>query len=603
MGYQMKLNPQGTLLVNSIRLVYDSESSDLLLELLQFDNRSGRLSNLITTPPVTMRSMSDWQNKGFATHLDFSPNGELLYTTGSPTGIRGLFQLKLRPFHKDSIINSIQTIVGTNLIQRLANVQEFHLGPDGRIYTKETIGDSLCVIESPNTRGIGCGFRKNVLPLRKEGVVRTGLTNAPGGVFVPFTADITADDTVLCNGKTTTLRASTKNAASYQWFKDGVAIPMADQDTIAVNEQGNYSLTLRNHYGCELTSQTIHIQLLDGKAKLFPDDTHYCINQAPVTLTATPAGGLFTGTGIIGTDTFDPATAGIGTHTIAYTANINNCSIQDTFYFAVHAANYPRIDGIPVYVNQNDAPYLIRPIPTGGTLLGPGVRAGLFHPNEAGVGEHMIFYSLQDFHCPTFCTYVVYVRPTVVPCPAPTLRIERTAGNLVILRWNTIPSATNYKLEYREQSTAGAPWLSINTPETTHSLRLLTGKTYAFRLQAICGATPSRTSNTVVQYISPVRFWFRQTDETEQLNTDKLLIYPNPSEGLFRLSYQNNSAHALSLAIKLCNISGAEVFNTDFTANTGENEFTIDATHLANGVYILYTTSAGRTSAHKVIKN
>ncbi|NJK84548.1 MAG: hypothetical protein HC912_12910 [Saprospiraceae bacterium] len=41
----------------------------------------------------------------------------------------------------------------------------------------------------------------------------------------------------------------------------------------------------------------------------------YCVQAAPLTLTGNPAGGVFSGPGISG-NTFDPAAAGLGTHTI-----------------------------------------------------------------------------------------------------------------------------------------------------------------------------------------------------------------------------------------------------------------------------------------------
>jgi len=62
----------------------------------------------------------------------------------------------------------------------------------------------------------------------------------------------------------------------------------------------------------------------------------YCINQtAPVTLTGTPAGGTFSGQGIIGNN-FTPSIAGIGTHPITYTyTDANNCSNSNTISVTV----------------------------------------------------------------------------------------------------------------------------------------------------------------------------------------------------------------------------------------------------------------------------
>jgi len=52
----------------------------------------------------------------------------------------------------------------------------------------------------------------------------------------------------------------------------------------------------------------------------------YCSNALPVSLTGSPSGGIFSGPGISG-NSFDPALAGLGTHTIVYTyTNGNGCS-------------------------------------------------------------------------------------------------------------------------------------------------------------------------------------------------------------------------------------------------------------------------------------
>jgi hypothetical protein len=51
----------------------------------------------------------------------------------------------------------------------------------------------------------------------------------------------------------------------------------------------------------------------------------YTLADAPVTLSGTPAGGVFIGPGVSGS-TFDPAAAGVGTHSVTYTyVDGNNC--------------------------------------------------------------------------------------------------------------------------------------------------------------------------------------------------------------------------------------------------------------------------------------
>lgn len=53
--------------------------------------------------------------------------------------------------------------------------------------------------------------------------------------------------------------------------------------------------------------------------------TSYTVNDAQITLTGSPTGGVFIGPGITGS-TFDPASAGVGTHSITYTfVDGSNC--------------------------------------------------------------------------------------------------------------------------------------------------------------------------------------------------------------------------------------------------------------------------------------
>ena len=45
----------------------------------------------------------------------------------------------------------------------------------------------------------------------------------------------------------------------------------------------------------------------------------FCIDDAASNLVGSPAGGTFSGTGVSAGGSFDPATAGVGTHVITYT--------------------------------------------------------------------------------------------------------------------------------------------------------------------------------------------------------------------------------------------------------------------------------------------
>lgn len=55
----------------------------------------------------------------------------------------------------------------------------------------------------------------------------------------------------------------------------------------------------------------------------------FCQGAACVTLTGTPAGGTFTGTGVVGNQ-FCPTTSGVGTFNLTYTVNVGGCTFTAT---------------------------------------------------------------------------------------------------------------------------------------------------------------------------------------------------------------------------------------------------------------------------------
>ncbi len=93
-------------------------------------------------------------------------------------------------------------------------------------------------------------------------------------------------------------------------------------------------------------------------------DSTYNVNQAAVTLTANPAGGIFSGAGING-NIFDPAVAGVGgPYEIIYTyTDTNGCVASDTQSVTVLLPNGILIEEIfsfiSIYPNPSDGKFFI----------------------------------------------------------------------------------------------------------------------------------------------------------------------------------------------------------------------------------------------------
>ncbi len=140
-----------------------------------------------------------------------------------------------------------------------------------------------------------------------------------------------------------------------------------------------------------------------------------CENSSPHTLTGNPAGGTFSGTGV-SAGSFDPATAGTGTHTITYFyTDTYGCSNSTTEDVTVHPVPSVSFSGLPSTLCENDAAVSLSGNPAGGTFSGPGLSGDSFDPATAGTGNHSITYTYTDaWGCTNSETQSVEVRPLPV---------------------------------------------------------------------------------------------------------------------------------------------------------------------------------------------
>lgn len=99
--------------------------------------------------------------------------------------------------------------------------------------------------------------------------------------------------------------------------------------TLVASASGVYSVTVTDANGCT-DSDTISVTIntiptaAGSAANMLP-----CVADAPVALMGTPSGGTWSGTAVTGNN-FDPATAGVGTHTLVYTYMDSLTTCSDT---------------------------------------------------------------------------------------------------------------------------------------------------------------------------------------------------------------------------------------------------------------------------------
>jgi PKD domain/CHU_C Type IX secretion signal domain len=157
-----------------------------------------------------------------------------------------------------------------------------------------------------------------------------------------------------------------------------------------------------------------------------------CSNDPVIILTANDSGGTWSGAGVLG-NTFNPAAAGIGDHIITYNiTDINGCSSSDQITITVGSS--PDATITPVGNMCVNSPQItLNAHDQGGTWIGPGVTGNTFDPAIAGVGSHIIRYSIANANCSDSdqINIVVMAKPDATIDPVNNLCINNSKVNLV----------------------------------------------------------------------------------------------------------------------------------------------------------------------------
>ena len=201
----------------------------------------------------------------------------------------------------------------------------------------------------------------------------------------------------VCPGGSTNLSGSaTGGGTVYSWSPTtGLSNPNSATTTASPSVTTTYILTASDGGLCA-DQDTVVVTVLQPVATL-PQFQSLCVDAQALALTgATPAGGTYSGAGV-SNGMFNPATAGVGTHTISYSAvDGNGCTATTTGSITVNALPQVSMGAIGPFCENDPAMVLNSASPAGGTYVGWGVTNGVFDPGTAGAGSHSMTYTYVD---------------------------------------------------------------------------------------------------------------------------------------------------------------------------------------------------------------
>jgi PKD repeat protein len=144
-------------------------------------------------------------------------------------------------------------------------------------------------------------------------------------ITVGAAPSISVNSSTICAGATATLAASGVTTYTWNTTSNATSISVSPTSTSVYTVTGNLT-------GCAVgatQTATVTVNSLPV-VTMGTVSSPLCVANAPVTLSGTPTGGTFSGTGVVG-NTFDPSVSGQGTFSLLYDyMDGNGCSATDT---------------------------------------------------------------------------------------------------------------------------------------------------------------------------------------------------------------------------------------------------------------------------------
>lgn len=423
-GY-MRVSPDGRKLALGIR--------DQNFELFDFNTSTGQLSNYVPLYSV-------YRSYG----VEFSPDGHLLY--GTDLDGLGVYQYNLQAGSASAIASS-----GVRIATTANNAGAVQVGPDGKLYVSVLYSNYLAVIDNPNVRGVGCGFRANGVYLNSASG-QIGLPNYPNSLAVIRTASFT--NTTSCANSAVTFTGAlqpTLTTATASWdFGDPTSgsanTATGFTPTHIYKQVGTYQVTLAVSYPGLATPITVTqaVTVVPLPQVRLGRDTTLCGTQLLLSAGAQPAGSTYRWQDGSTSATYLARTS--GRYRVAVTSAAG-CTSTDSVRVTLNALPTPRL---PADTLNCAASVLLRPgaQPAGSTYRWQDGSTSATYLAQSS-GTYSVSVTTPQGCTSTATSRVQLGQALVVQLGADTLVCPNAVW---VLRTNPQPAGTLYR--WQDGSTA-----------------------------------------------------------------------------------------------------------------------------------------------------
>lgn len=204
-------------------------------------------------------------------------------------------------------------------------------------------------------------------------------------------------NTSVCGGSPAQIGSINVPGLTYSWSSIPAGFSSAISDpTVNPTVTTNFVVNVSN--GLCSANDTVMVAVNPAPPVTVDPDQTLCSDASDITLTGTPIGGIWSGTGVSAGGVFSPVTSGVGAYplTYSYTDGATTCSASATVTITVAPLPFVSAGADISECNQPGTTTYIGS-PAGGTWSGNGITAaGVFTPSTAGNGTHELIYSFTD---------------------------------------------------------------------------------------------------------------------------------------------------------------------------------------------------------------
>jgi len=401
-----------------------------------------------------------------------------------------------------------------------------------------------------------------------------------GSLSIP-SVSIASSSPNACLGDTITFTATPTNAGAnpvYRWMVNGQQRGgnTLSIDLFTLNSGDSIRCVVLSSEDCaapsQVSSNTLFAAILPLPTVNAGTYSAVCVGAAPVNLSGTPVGGIFSGTGV-SNGQFLPTTVGQGVYTLTYTyMNSNGCVNSATSTVQVLAAPNVFLNFNVDEVCAADAPFAPSGgYPGGGTYLVDGVAATQIQPSTLTLGWHYLTYVYNNGTCTSerLDSFEIKAAP-----PVPTVQVFGgdslycpQAANGWTIQW----------LDANQNAISGAtqPWYVPGAPGTFYA-----------RLKVGLSCFP--TSNAVA------------VTSVDEVDLFALRLSPNPTQGW--VDIETAAMPGESFTLRWTDVSGAQLHEATYVGTGQVMRVRMDLQGWSNGVYFVERWGADHSTRQRVVK-